>query len=105
MKVKIGDYMFWGPYVFAHELESEPGVFIILDKDFEPKHWNILDVDCAANVRASIELHKRSACWKSHCSQLIAYAAYYCDDQERKRVYGVIREQYCPPCNGFAITK
>lgn len=98
--IKISDYPFEGPLLFAESLRSQPGVYAILD-EVGVNRYSILDVGESENVRARIAAHDRRWCWSNNSRGQIRYAVLYLIGStatQRRLVESRIRAAFKPPC-------
>lgn len=78
MSIKIGKYVFNGPFKSTSELEDKAGVYaIISDKD---NKLYPVDLGEASKVKTRIENHDRKDSWKENSRGTLVYAVHYTTD-------------------------
>ena len=100
MTIRIGRYVFNGPYLSTNSLEDRSGVYVIECKRND-KYYAV-DAGESHAVRSRVENHDRKDCWRRNCrTGILAYAVYYTPHLQqagRRRIEQEIRDQYHPPC-------
>ncbi len=97
MTIQIGKYNFEGPFESTSALREQSGVYAILGGNGNGT-WKVIDIGESQGVRSRVESHDREDCWKRQRHPRLAYAAYYCNAQERMRIEQELRAQFNPPC-------
>jgi hypothetical protein len=99
MSIKIGRYVFTGPFTSAESLEDKSGIYVILcSKDSQ---YNPIDCGESATVKTRIENHDRANCWKRNCTGTLCVAVLYTPNLQsagRVAVEQEIRGKYRFPC-------
>ena len=98
MSIKIGNYNFDGPFTNTSNLKNQSGVYAILGRSASSQSWKVVDIGESATVKDRVESHDRSDCWKRKGHSTLAVAAYYCNESQRMRIEGELRNQFNPPC-------
>lgn len=99
MSIKVGRYIFEGPYSSTESLEDKSAVYVILcstNSSYEP-------IDCgeSATVKSRVENHERKRCWNRNCSGTLKVAVLYTPNLQsvgRTMIEQEIREAYRFPC-------
>lgn len=93
MSITIGDdYVFEGPFHDTSSLKNQSGVYVILDKRSDDKHY-LLDVGESGDVGDRVENHDRKDCWIKNQKGTLYCAAYYVNEASRHRIEQDIRQR------------
>jgi len=95
--IKIGNYNFEGPVIDFMKLRDQSGVYAVLGGAVASP-WTVVDVGESAQIRSRLSCHERALCWKRQRHPILAYAAWYCDANQRVQVEQEIRTRYMPSC-------
>ena len=99
MSIKIGNYLFDGPYTSTDRLEDRAGIYAILCQKGGESYP--VDVGESATVKTRVENHERKDCWKNNCKGTLAIAVYYTlnlQQRGRMAIEQQIRAHYDVPC-------
>lgn len=102
MSIKLGNYVFAGPYNTTNSLEDRSGIYAILCQR-EGNNY-LIDVGESANVKTRVETHDRKDCWNRMNRERLgnlAVAVYYTTNLEqhgRMAIEQEIRNQYNVSC-------
>lgn len=100
MSIKIGDYIFEGPYTNTDNIENKSGVYAILNNT-KDKTYKVIDIGESKEVKDRLDSHDRKECWDKNCTPTIYYAVYYTENKQKKgrtEVEQELRGLYDLPC-------
>ena len=99
MSIRIGKYMFEGPYSTTDLLEDRSGVYAIIDNKSDGS--TLIDVGESSTLKSRVENHERSDCWRRNGIGKLKAAVLYTPNQHqsgRMLIEQEIRNQYSPVC-------
>lgn len=99
MSIKIGRYMFQGPYNSSDSLEDKSGVYVILCST--NSSYESIDCGESAAVKSRVESHERKSCWNRNCNATLKVAVLYTPNLQsagRMAIEQEIRGAYRFPC-------
>lgn len=99
MTIKIGNYVFDGPYSDPSALKDQSGVYAVLTRRAANDNFTVIDIGEAGWVNTRLGAHDRQDQWLA-CRQAsgLAFAALYCDEPTRMRIERELRNMYNPAC-------
>ncbi len=100
MAIRIGSYVFDGPYTSATELADCSGLYVILTQSSSGQ-YQIVDVGESATVRSRVETHDRQSCWTRNMTRGLYCAVLYTphlQQEGRRQIEQNLRDQYQPVC-------
>ncbi len=97
MAYKIaGVHDFDGPFISTFSLKEESGVYLVLDLRSDGYH--LIDAGESNNVQKAVKNHDRKDCWEENRKGAFHYAAYYTDEPERLKMFGIVKDNHSAPC-------
>lgn len=99
MGLKVGKYELEGPYPNTRSLQDTSGIYVIVDS----VNGQYTPIDCgeSATVKARVDNHDRSECWKRESSGTLMVAVLYTPRLQstgRVAIEKEIRDEYDFPC-------
>lgn len=97
MGVRIGNYIFEGPYLSVDDVADRSGVYAVLRANINGK-FDVIDIGESHAVHKRLKNHDRAFCWLQFCDNAPYYAVYYTEEVTRKQIEHELRIIYNPPC-------
>jgi hypothetical protein len=97
MSIKLGKYLFTGPFESIDKIKDRSGVYAIVDE--VDNEYFLMDVGESIKLRTRIENHYKNASWLKYCNgKLTIYACYtpFLNQQGRIRIEKELRELFHP---------
>ena len=90
--LKVGGYVFEGPFSNARYLKNRSGVYLILCR--RGKEYDLIDAGEAAHVKRGINKSERKTYWDKRCKTSLGFAVLYTEKSKRAQIEKEIRHQY-----------
>lgn len=99
MSIRIGKYVFEGPYTNTQLLKNNSGVYAILCNGGQSR--KVVDIGESATVKERVDSHDRKVCWTRNCEKTLEVAVHYTPHLQqagRTAIEQELRLEYRPPC-------
>jgi len=99
MSIRVGQYVFEGPYMDTSRLSDKSGVYAI--HCYHHNVYSIIDIGESSTVKTRVENHDRKECWSRNCAGILTVSVFYTLNAKqagRKKIEQKLRSQYNPIC-------
>ena len=95
MSIKIGDFLFEGPFNEINNIEDYAGVYVIID--YRNNEYKLLDCGESLKIKSRILNNCKNNIWDKCAQGELMYAVFY--TAERFEVEKKIRNKFFLPCS------